>query len=52
MSDVLDDLTKPLTWRHRFVQWVANLLAVRLYSCPVILLVTHRAETQEEKRVH
>lgn len=52
MSDpVVDDLVRPLTWRHRFVQWLAHVLGVRLYSCPVILLVA-RAESPDERKIH
>ena len=51
-QDILDDLAKPLTWRHRFVQWLAGLLGVRLYACPVIVLVTNRLESQDGPRVH
>lgn len=51
MNDMLDDLMRPVTWRHRFVQWIANVLAVRLYSCPVILLVSQKAEPAEDPKV-
>lgn len=27
------------TWRHRFVQWVANLLLVEIYTFPAVVVI-------------
>lgn len=43
----LDELTRPITWRHRFVQWLARNLGVRLYAAPTILLVDLRDHPQD-----
>lgn len=47
-DDMLGDLTEPITWRHRFVQWIAHFLAVRLYTAPTIVLIDNRRLRDDE----
>lgn len=35
----MEELFGPKTWRHRFVQWLAHVLGVSVYTHPAVIVI-------------